>query len=129
MMYFEKDYILRLIHGIAQFLARMLFGCDPGDIERTGILEEAREDSDLLRRLVDGGKINAAEEHLFGLLENAAWSSRQKAALAIAFYEHVNSMDDAFLARAGFPREEILSGLKDAMYLIGLELPEGFFPL
>ena len=35
MYYFEKDYIMRLIHGISRILARMLFNRDldePGDI-------------------------------------------------------------------------------------------------
>ena len=67
MYYYEKDYIMRLIHGIARILARMLFN---KELEDDGgfvtILEESgRESNDYLHRMIDGGQVNAAEEKLF----------------------------------------------------------------
>ena len=126
MYYYEKDYIMRLIHGIARELARMLFGRDvEEDEELAGVMGEAsRESCDYLRQMVDSGKVNAAEDKLFDLLETAAWDDRQKAAMIISFYDYVNSRDDAFLARANFSREEIISGLEDAMKAVHLEIPE-----
>ena len=126
MYYYEKDYIMRLIHGIARALARMLFGRDvEEDEELAGVMGEAsRESCDYLRQMVDSGKVNAAEDKLFDLLETAAWHDRQKAAMIISFYDYVNSRDDAFLARANFSREEIISGLEDAMKAVHLEIPE-----
>ena len=126
MYYYEKDYIMRLIHGIARALARMLFGRDvEEDEELAGVMGEAsRESCDYLRQMVDSGKVNAAEDKLFDLLETAAWDDRQKAAMIISFYDYVNSRDDAFLARANFSREEIISGLEDAMKAVHLEIPE-----
>ena len=117
---------MRLIHGIARALARMLFGRDvEEDEELAGVMGEAsRESCDYLRQMVDSGKVNAAEDKLFDLLETAAWDDRQKAAMIISFYDYVNSRDDAFLARANFSREEIISGLEDAMKAVHLEIPE-----
>ena len=126
MYYYEKDYIMRLIHGIARALARMLFGRDvEEDEELAGVMGEAsRESCAYLRQMVDSGKVNAAEDKLFDLLETAARDDRQKAAMIISFYDYVNSRDDAFLARANFSREEIISGLQDAMKAVHLEIPE-----
>ena len=126
MYYYEKDYIMRLIHGVARALARMLFGRDADDdgIPAQAMGEATRESCDYLRRMVDSGQVNAAEDKLFDLLENAAWDDRQKAAMIISFYDYVNSRDDAFLAEADFSREEIISGLEDAMKAVHMEIPE-----
>ena len=125
MYYFEKDYIMRLIHGIARALARLLFGEELEHGELIARMETAcRENHDYLRRMVDSGRINAAEEKLFDLIETASWDNRQKAAMIIAFYDHVNSKDDAFLAAADFSRDEIIRGLEDAMKAINTEIPE-----
>ena len=67
---------MRLIHGIARILARMLF------------------------------------------------DDRQKAALVISFYDYLNGKDDEFLTAADFSRDEIISGLEDAMKAVNLEIPE-----
>ena len=125
MYYFEKDYIMRLIHGIARALARLLFGeeLEHGElIARMDI--SCRENHDYLRQMVDQGQINAAEEKLFDIIGTVPWDDRQKAAMIISFYDYVNSRDDAFLARANFSREEIISGLEDAMKAVHLEIPE-----
>ena len=126
MYYYEKDYIMRLIHGIARVLARMIFGRDAeeeGELTQT-MGEACREDCDYLKRMVDGGQINKAEEKLFDLIETTAWDDRQKAALIISFYDDVNSRDDEFLAKADFSREEVISGLEDAMKAAHMEIPE-----
>ena len=126
MYYYEKDYIMRLIHGIALVLARLLLG---KQMEEEGEIADAlekqeKEQNDLLRRMTDEGKINEAEERLFDLLENEAWEDRQKAALALSFYDHVNSKEDAFLEKARFSRAEIMEGLEDAMRAVHMEIPE-----
>ena len=126
MYYFEKDYIMRLIHGISRALARLLLGEEmEEDGELAAVMEEAcRDRNDYLRRLADGGRINEAEEKLFDLIENTAWDGRQKAALILSFYDHLNGMDDETLARADFSRDEIVSGLEDAMKAARMEIPE-----
>lgn len=126
MYYYEKDYIMRLIHGIALVLARLLLGRqmeEEGEISSV-LGREEKEKNDYLLKMIDEGQINEAEEILFDLLENTAWDDKQKAILAICFYDHVNEKEDEFLEKAGFSREEIISGLEDAMKAVNMEIPE-----
>jgi len=126
MYHYEKDYIMRLIHGIARILARMLFGREADqECEPEAVMEEAvRERNDYLKRMIDSMQINAAEDKLFDLIANTAWDDRQKAALVISFYDYVNGKDDAFLSQADFSREEVIKGLEDAMKAVNFEIPE-----
>ncbi len=123
MYYYEKDYIMRLIHGIAQMLAYLYFGKKETELPIV-MGEEAQKDNDYLRRMIDNGQINEAEDRLFDLAENAAWDEEQKAALIISFYDYLNGKKDEFLHRNGFSRDEIAEGLEDALKLIGKEIPE-----
>jgi hypothetical protein len=74
--------------------------------------------------MIDAGQVNEAEEKLFDLLESVGWERREKASLAIAFYDRLNSKDDAFLEAADFSREEVIRGLEDALRLAEMEIPE-----
>lgn len=126
MYYYEKDYIMRLIHGIALVLARLLLGKQmeqEGEIA-SALCREAAQKNEILRRMIDAGQINEAEEILFDILENATWEDKQKAALALSFYDHVNEKEDEFLEKANFSREEIIEGLEDAMKAVHMEVPE-----
>ena len=123
MYWYEKDYIMRLIHGIAQMLAYLWFGKKETELP-TVMGQECREDGDYLKRLIDAGQINAAEDKLFELLETAVWDEKQKAALVISFYDYLNLKSDEFLAAANFSRDEIVSGLEDALGRLGMEIPE-----
>ena len=126
MYYYEKDYIMRLIHGIALVLARILLGKqmeEQGEIADFLDRQEKKE-NDLLARMIDEGQINEAEDRLFDLLENDEREDRKKAALALSFYDHLNEKDDEFLEKAGFSREEIIRGLEDAMKTVHMEIPE-----
>ncbi len=122
--YYEKDYIMRLIHGISRALARLLFGKEEEGEITAVMTQSARENDDYLRRMIDAGKINEAEDRLFEMMESSAWSKRDLAAMALSFYDHANSKPDEFLAAAGCSREEIISGLSDAMKALGMEIPE-----
>ena len=126
MYYYEKDYIMRLIHGISQVLARLLLGKEMEEEGEVILLREkaARDQNDYLRGMIDAGRVNAAEEKLFDLLDTAVWDDREKAALAIAFYDYLNSKDDAFLEAADFSREEIIRGMEDALKAANMEIPE-----
>ena len=126
MYYYEKDYIMRLIHGIAQVLARLLLGKQmeqEGEIA-SALSREAAKKDETLKKMIDAGNINEAEELLFDLLETEPWEDKQKAALALSFYDHLNEKEDAFLEKANFSREEIIEGLEDAMKTVHMEVPE-----
>ncbi|MBR6089893.1 MAG: hypothetical protein IKP86_08165 [Anaerolineaceae bacterium] len=126
MYYFEKDYIMRLIHGVSRMLAWMIFGKNIAEEEELVSLMEktCRENHDYLRQMIDSGQINQAEEKLFDLIETVAWDDRQISALVLSFYDYLNSRDDDFLARSDFSRDEIISGLEDAMKMMNMEIPE-----
>ena len=126
MYYFEKDYIMRLIHGISRMLAWMIFGKNIAEEEElVSLMENAcRENHDYLRRMIDSGQINQAEEKLFDLIETVAWDDRQLTALVLSFYDYLNSKDDDFLARSNFSRDEIVTGLDDAMKMMNMDIPE-----
>ena len=125
MYYYEKDYIMRLIHGIARMLARLLFGRDEECGELSAVMSPvSREADDHLHRMIDAGEINVAEDRLFEMLGAAAWDEKDLAALALSFYDYANGKSDEFLAASRFSREEIISGLSDAMKVLGMEIPE-----
>ena len=44
--------------------------------------------------------------------------------MVLSFYDYVNAKDDEFLKRADFSRDEIVSGLEDAMKALDMEIPE-----
>ena len=126
MYYYEKDYIMRLIHGIAQVLARILLGRQMEEgAEISSVLgTEGKKHYGRLTRMIGAGNVNGAEEELFSLLETAPWTGREKAALALAFYDFLNEKEDEFLEKAGFSRDEVAEGLEDALKLAGMEIPE-----
>lgn len=125
MYIYEKDYIMRMIYGITQMLAVILFGRKLDSQEMMiAYGDEFVGNNDYLLEMVDKGEINAAENRLFEILENSGMSQDALGSLILLFYDHVNSKDDNFLAKSGFSREEILSGLKDAMSRIGLDVSE-----
>ena len=125
MYIYEKDYIMRMIHGIVQMMAVIYFG-KKLDTEQLVITygNEFRDNNDYLLEMVDRGEINAAENRLFDIVDNSAMAEDALGSLILLFYDHVNSKDDESLAKAGFGREEILTGLKDAMSRIGLDVSE-----
>ena len=125
MYIYEKDYIMRMIYGIIQMLAVILFGkkLDAQDLI-IAYGDEFKGNNDYLLELVDKGEINAAENRLFEIIETSGMPKDALGPLILMFYEHVNSKDDDFLAKAGFSREEILTGLRDAMSRIGLDVSE-----
>ena len=125
MYWYEKDYIMRLIHGIAQMLAALFFGRKLETEElKVSFGEEFGSSSDYLCGLVDNGEINAAENRLFELIDTSGMDTDALGSLILLFYDHVNSKDDAFLAAADFSRDEIIRGLEDAMKAINMEIPE-----
>ena len=125
MIWYEKDYIMRLIHGISRALARLFLNEDLDEDRVCAVMRAScRQSCDYLLMLVDGGQINAAENTLFEIIDSAGWETKELASLILLFYDHVNDKDDAFLEKAGFSREEIVSGMEDAFRKIGLEIPE-----
>ena len=125
MYIYEKDYIMRMIYGITQMLAVILFGRKLDTKELIlAFGDEFQGNNDYLLEMVDRGEINTAENKLFEIIDSSGMEQDALGSLILLFYDHVNSKDDEFLAKAGFSREEILTGLKDAMSRIGMDVSE-----
>ena len=125
MYIYEKDYIMRMIYGITQMLAVILFGRKLDTQELIlAFGDEFQGNNDYLLEMVDKGEINTAENKLFEIIDSSGMDQDALGSLILLFYDHVNSKDDDFLAKAGFSREEILTGLKDAMSRIGMDVSE-----
>ena len=125
MYIYEKDYIMRMIYGITQMLAVILFGRKLDTKELIlAFGDEFQGNNDYLLEMVDRGEINTAENKLFEIIDSSGMDQDALGSLILLFYDHVNSKDDDFLAKAGFSREEILTGLKDAMSRIGMDVSE-----
>ena len=125
MYFYEKDYIMRMIYGITQMLAVILFGRKLDTKELIlAFGDEFQGNNDYLLEMVDRGEINTAENKLFEIIDSSGMEQDALGSLILLFYDHVNSKDDDFLAKAGFSREEILTGLRDAMSRIGMDVSE-----
>lgn len=114
---FEKDYLMRQVHSLAGFLAKLLLDKEEVPYEEA----EEREQTDLLFRrlqeLIAQRQLNQAEDLLYVELQpgNARYLE-----LAIDFYDRLNQLDDETLEAADFPREEIEQGLKDIAARFGM---------
>ena len=113
----KNDWLSKQIEMMSQALAVILFGKDAAynfaveEDEAQGGLEMDDDVllSFMLRRLMDEGKINEAENLLFESIEGSA--SEGKLQIALAFYGQLDKMSDSFLSEHSFSREEILDGL------------------
>ena len=115
-MYYENDYILRMIHDSIRMLAKLLgfdISSDTEDIEY-----EIRGDVIDLRDMIDRGLICEAENLLSDLTKPY---DRNSFLLSMYFYDYVNEKDDAFLAEHNFSREEIIEGIKKTLADNGYE--------
>lgn len=114
---FENDYILRLIHEMIRALIKLALNIDTDETDPL-ILPDVFENDEFKRimNLVDEGKINEAENLLYDYLDTDQPDTFK---MALVFYDHLNEMDDAALAAAGFSRDEIKDGLCHAMDMFG----------
>lgn len=108
----SNDYIMRQIEDMTRFLASVIFA---RKLDAFSIISEdgSVAQSDLvqmrLNTLVRQGKINEAENLLFETIE--ADPAEGYLPCALDFYEQVNALDDAALARCNYSRQEIAEGM------------------
>ena len=81
---FEQDYIMRVIKEMIRAILKLLFSIDT-DSPTMELLSEKEqvETTEKLLEMVDGGKINEAENALYEL---AADGDRSHLAVALLFY-------------------------------------------
>lgn len=124
-MYYQKDYLMRLIEDLIRFVAMVLFGKKTFQYEIIDDMFAAKTDklhADL-RALVAQRRLGEAEDMLFDAIEPG---QRDGAMVALDFYQTLNALSDDELEAADFSREEIKDGLKQITALYGINI-EGIF--
>lgn len=126
-MFYEQDYIMRMIHELVRTLLKLLFHIDSvSDVSQQFDNEVEQAQYEQLLRLVDEGKINEAENMLFSVLSNYGKDNYK---LALLFYDYLNRFDDDYLNKYDFSRDEIELGIKETAKICGcFELVDCFFP-
>lgn len=119
MMMYEKDYIMRIISNMINFLAKIVFGKSNAvyEISEDERFKESDELHQELLDLISKGKINEAENMLFDRLNP---DDKRQIMVAIDFYRRLNSFDDEFLEKNNFSRQEIEEGLRDLANKAGI---------
>lgn len=117
-MYFEQDYILRLIRQIVRFIIKLLLKIDIDHPDKNLVEdEEARSILEELCDMIDEGRVNEAENRLY---ENLNGVDASQFLTATLFYSYLNEKDDTFLAKHQYTREEIKEGLLAVSHMYGL---------
>lgn len=116
---FEQDYIMRLIREMVRAVLKLLFNIDT-ESPTAELLDEKEEKQTLDRLLdmVDSGNINQAENELYELLSPENMSGLE---IALLFYSYLNDLEEDFLEKHDFSREEIKTGLETVVSQYGLK--------
>lgn len=118
-MYYEQDYIMRLIKQVIRALIGILLNKKTLVEYDMPINRQQTTGEDPLARLIalaDAGKICQAENELFDILESGSDMAYQT---ALMFYDHLNEYTDSFLEEHDFSREEIRQGVLEVAKRMG----------
>lgn len=125
-MLYEQDWVMKQIKLLVRFVARAVFKKDTAEYKE--LIEESLAGTDILHRelliFLEEGKICEAENYLF---ENIDKTGKSHLALALDFYERLNSFSDEELEKANFSREEVKEGLNEILQLFGLDFVKEMF--
>lgn len=117
---FQQDFIMREIELIGRFYIKILFGKDTMEPPEEVRLDKISENYLFyqLRKLVEEGKINEAENLLFDEIKE---EPKQDYLLAACeFYRMLSETDEMYLKRHAFSREEIMEGLSEVKQIYGI---------
>lgn len=116
----KNDYIMKMISNKIKFLTKLLLGKDNPEFEY--VENETAKKSNILHKdlikLISENKINEAENILFSEFDPL---DKNKIAVAIDFYNRLNTLDDETLKINDFTRKEIKEGLDDISKTLGME--------
>ncbi|MEG1290964.1 MAG: DUF6483 family protein [Lachnospiraceae bacterium] len=119
-MDFEQDYIMRMIKQMVAALISVILGKE-NKIYELPLEDQFQSSEGLLRKLltmVNDGKINEAENLLY---ENFDQHNKKDIENAILFYSYLNELDNDFLEKCNFSRDEIEMGVKEIAKKAGME--------
>ncbi len=124
-MFYQKDYLMRLIEDIVRIIAKIFFGKDY--VSYQYIDEMMLSKTDLWYRqimeLIEQRRLCEAEDILFDGLEA---DNKDHMSVALDMYLAMNALTDDELDAADFSREEIKDGLKKVTQLFGVNLDAVF---
>jgi hypothetical protein len=118
-MYYQKDYLMRLIEDIVRIIAKIFFG---KDYKRYEIVDDMLlSQTDLWYRqlmgLVAERRLGEAEDLLHDGIDT---NKPDHMSVALDVYLAMNALSDEELEAVDFSREEIQDGLKQACKLFGV---------
>lgn len=113
-MYYQSDYILRLIEDAAKFIAKVLNFYQESEIENIidedGMIDELTFFEYRLNKLFYSGNYGEAEEMLFAALDQT--NGQNYLNTALDFYRRLGQLEPEKLTAGGFSEERIASGLE-----------------
>ncbi len=120
---FENDYILKQIEMSTKFLAKLIFGKESPEYKLQYDEIANAKPIDLLclalRRMIDEGEINEAENLLYENIEREARAEYLE--IAIDFYDRLSKLSADRLDECDFSRAEIFEGLENVKRIYGIE--------
>ncbi len=124
-MYYQKDYLMRLIEDIVRIIARIFFGKDYKSYQYVDDMMLSKTDLwyRQMMELVDQRRLGEAEDILFDGLDT---QNKDHMAVALDVYMAMNALSDDELDNADFTREEIKDGLKKITQMFGVNLDAVF---
>ncbi len=125
LMYYQKDYLMRLIEDIVRIIARIFFGKDYKSYQYVDDMMLSKTDLwyRQMTELVDQRRLGEAEDILFDGLDT---QNKDHMAVALDVYMAMNALSDDELDNADFTREEIKDGLKKITQMFGVNLDAVF---
>lgn len=119
----ENDYILKQIEMSTKFLAKLIFGKESPEYKLQYDEIANAKPIDLLcltlRRMIDEGEINEAENLLYENIEREARAEYLE--IAIDFYDRLSKLSADRLDECDFSRAEIFEGLENVKRIYGIE--------
>lgn len=122
---YHQDWMMRQIETITRYVFSLLLGKGrelSSDIHLEAPRQIAGDAGTLdyrLAALVQRGQLGRAEDLLF---EALAAGDPEALPAGLRFYSELNGFPDERLERCGFPRDEILSGLRELCDRCGYDL-------
>lgn len=119
-MVYEQDYIMRIIKQMVAALISVILGKE-NKIYDLPLEDQYKSSDGLLRELltmVNDGKINEAENLLYESFEQ---DNKKDIENTILFYSYLNELDNDFLEKCNYSRDEIEMGVKEIAKRSGME--------
>lgn len=118
---YQQDYVMRQIETAVRFIAKLMFGSE--SLTETFLAMNLDLSTDYLLpdllKLVERGEYAQAEDRLF---DHITSKNADYLAVALTFYDKLNSLSDRELESGRFSREEVREGLRDVAKEYGIEL-------